>query len=116
MCQLRARALRAVGVVGFIVLFSIREPFPTLVFDPEADGMALAPVAALFFWVAILYLLDTRRARTDLLQRASGFGFPVEMLAYAEQQPHILQVPQSVPAKMLAEYHWFDQWITDESS
>jgi hypothetical protein len=58
----------------FVVLFSIREPFPTLRFNPEADGMALAPVAAFFFWFAILYLLDTRRARTDLDTARAALG------------------------------------------
>lgn len=58
----------------FIVLFSIRQPFPTLVLNPEADGMALAPVAAFFFWFAILYLLDTRRARTDLQTARAALG------------------------------------------
>jgi hypothetical protein len=57
-----------------IVLFSIRAPFPTLVFNPEADGMALAPVAAFFFWFAILYLLDTRRAQTDLDTARAALG------------------------------------------
>ena len=58
----------------FIVLFSIREPFPTLVFNPEAEGMALAPVAAFFFWFAILYLLDARRARVDLSTARAALG------------------------------------------
>ncbi len=58
----------------FLVLFSIHEPFPTLVFDPEADGLGLAPVAAFFFWFAILYLLDTRRARNDLDTARAALG------------------------------------------
>jgi dipeptidyl aminopeptidase/acylaminoacyl peptidase len=38
------------------------------------------------------------------------FGVPVEMLVHAGQ-PHILQSPQSILAKMLAEFCWFEQWI-----
>lgn len=58
----------------FVGLFSIREPFPTLVFNPEADGMALAPVAAFFFWFAILYLIETRGARADLDTARAALG------------------------------------------
>ena len=57
-----------------VVLFLIREPFPTLVLNPEADGLALAPVAAFFFWFALLYLLDGRRARTDLDTARAALG------------------------------------------
>ena len=57
-----------------LVLFSLREPFPTLVFDPEAEGLALAPVAAFFFWFAILYLIDSRRARADLDGARAALG------------------------------------------
>ncbi len=62
----------------FILLFSIREPFPTIEFNPEAGGMALAPVAAFFIWFAMLYLLDARRARaisiSHLRRRVAGPG------------------------------------------
>jgi dipeptidyl aminopeptidase/acylaminoacyl peptidase len=38
------------------------------------------------------------------------FGVPTELLVH-KGEPHILQSPHSVLAKMLAEVHWFDQWI-----
>jgi dipeptidyl aminopeptidase/acylaminoacyl peptidase len=43
------------------------------------------------------------------------FGVPVEMLTHAGQA-HILQTPQSILAKMLAEYYWFEQWIRGGAS
>ncbi|MDD4996570.1 MAG: hypothetical protein PHI99_00315 [Syntrophales bacterium] len=58
----------------FLILFSIREPFPTLMFNPEAEGIALAPVAVFFFWFSILYLLDARRARVDLSTARAVLG------------------------------------------
>lgn len=72
-CVLRL-ALYLPILVLCIVLFSIRAPFPTLVLNPEAEGMALAPVAAFFFWFAILYSLDARRARTDLDTARAALG------------------------------------------
>ncbi len=57
-----------------LVLFSIREPFPTLVFNPEAEGLALAPVAAFFFWFAALYVIDARRARADVDTARAALG------------------------------------------
>jgi hypothetical protein len=83
----------------FIVLFSIREPFPTLVFNPEAEGMALAPVAAFFFWFAILYLLDTRRARADLdtaraaLGRRLRDGESAVVFGIVEERGPLLEAP-----------------------
>lgn len=84
-----------------IVLFSIREPFPTLVLNPEADGMALAPVAAFFFWFAMLYLLDARRARTDLdtarsaLGRGLRDGERVVVFGVVEERGALLEAPFS---------------------
>lgn len=72
-CLLRL-ALYLPILAVFILLFSIRPPFPTVVLNPEAEGMALAPVAALFFWFATLYLLDARRARADLEAARTALG------------------------------------------
>jgi len=72
-CVLRL-ALYLPMLALFLVLFSIREPFPALVLDPEAEGLGLAPVAAFFFWFAMLYLLDTRRARNDLDTARAALG------------------------------------------
>lgn len=72
-CFLRL-ALLPLIVALFGVLFSIRAPFPTLVFDPEAEGIALAPIAGFFFWFATLYLLDARRARTDFATALEALG------------------------------------------
>jgi dipeptidyl aminopeptidase/acylaminoacyl peptidase len=43
------------------------------------------------------------------------FGVPVEMLVHTGQT-HQLHSPQSILAKMLAEYYWFEQWIKGEGS
>ena len=83
----------------FIVLFSIREPFPTLSFNPEAEGMALAPVAAFFFWFAILHLIDTRRARADLdtaraaLGRRLRDGESAVVFGIVEERGPLLEAP-----------------------
>lgn len=72
-CLLRL-ALYLPILAVFVLLFSIRAPFPTVVLNPEAEGLALAPVAAFFFWFASLYLLDTRRARADLDTARAALG------------------------------------------
>jgi hypothetical protein len=83
----------------FIVLFSIREPFPTFVFNPEAGGMALTPFAAFFFWFATLYLLDARRARTDLdtaraaLGRGLRDGETAVVFGTVEERGPLLEAP-----------------------
>jgi dipeptidyl aminopeptidase/acylaminoacyl peptidase len=38
------------------------------------------------------------------------FGVPAEMLIHAGQS-HMLQSPQSLLAKILAEFFWFEQWV-----
>ncbi len=72
-CLLRL-ALYVPFLALFLILFSIRQPFPTLVINPEADGLALAPVAAFFFWFATLFLLDTRQARINLETARESLG------------------------------------------
>ncbi len=72
-CLLRLALYPPIAAL-FVVLFLVRAPFPSLVLNPEAEGLALAPVAALFFWFAILYLLDARRARADLDAARAALG------------------------------------------
>ncbi len=72
-CMLRL-ALYVPFLALFLILFSIRQPFPTLVINPEADGLALAPVAAFFFWFATLFLLDARQARINLETARESLG------------------------------------------
>lgn len=97
-CLLRL-ALYLPILAVFVLLFSIRAPFPTLVLNPEAEGLALAPVAALFFWFATLYLLDARRARADLdaaraaLGRGLRDGESAVVLGIVEECGPLLEAP-----------------------
>ncbi len=73
-CVVRLALLPTIVAILYVLL-SIRAPFPTLVFQPEAGGAhAAAPIAGFFFWFATLYLLDARRARTDFAAALEALG------------------------------------------
>jgi hypothetical protein len=82
-----------------VLLFSIRKPFPTLVFNPEAEGIALAPVAAFFFWFAALYVIDARRAQADVdtaraaLGRRLRDGESAVVFGFVEARGRLLEAP-----------------------